>query len=63
MPLPVQILTNITPAKFFIEIMRAIIIRGVGVSSFWDQALYLILFTTVIILLANIIYKSKESRA
>jgi hypothetical protein len=43
--------------------MRAIIIRGVGVSSFWDQALYLILFTTVIILLANIIYKRKESRS
>ena len=63
MPLPVQILTNITPAKFFIEIMRAIIVRGVGVSSFWDQALYLILFTTVIIVLANIINKRKESRA
>jgi len=63
MPLAVKILTNITPAKFFIEIMRAIIIRGVGVSSFWDQALYLILFTTVIILVANIIYKRKESRA
>jgi ABC-2 type transport system permease protein len=63
MPWPVQILTNITPAKFFIEIMRAIIIRGVGVSSFWDQALYLILFTTVVILLANIVYKRKESRA
>ena len=62
MPLPVQILTNITPAKFFIEILRAIVIRGVGVASFWDQALYLLLFTTVIILLSNIIYKRKENR-
>jgi ABC-2 type transport system permease protein len=62
MPFAVQILTNITPAKFFIEILRAIVIRGVGVASFWDQALYLILFTSVIILLANIIYKRKENR-
>jgi ABC-2 type transport system permease protein len=62
MPLAVQILTNITPAKFFIEILRAIVIRGVGVASFWDQALYLIIFTSVIILLANIIYKRKENR-
>jgi ABC-2 type transport system permease protein len=62
MPWPVQILTNITPAKFFIEILRAIIIRGTGVASFWDQALYLLLFTSVIILLANIINKRKESR-
>jgi|CZKP01.1.fsa_nt_gi ABC-2 type transport system permease protein len=62
MPLPVQILTNITPAKFFIEILRAIVIRGTGVASFWDQALYLLLFTTVIILLSNIINKRKENR-
>lgn len=62
MPLAVQILTNITPAKFFIEILRAIVIRGTGVASFWDQALYLLLFTTVIILLANIINKRKENR-
>ena len=62
MPLPVQILTNITPAKFFIEILRAIVIRGTGVASFWDQALYLLLFTSVIILLANIINKRKEDR-
>ena len=62
MPLPIQILTNITPAKFFIEILRAIVIRGVGVASFWDQALYLLLFTSVIILLSNLIYKRKENR-
>src|ERR1017187_2813293 len=62
MPLPVQILTNITPAKFFIEILRAIVIRGVGVAAFWDQALYLLLFTFVIIFLADIINTRKESR-
>src|ERR1035437_2008217 len=62
MPLPVQILTNITPAKFFIEILRAIVIRGVGVASFWDQALYLLLFTSVIILLSNIINIRKENK-
>lgn len=62
MPWPIQILTNITPAKFFIEILRAIVIRGVGVASFWDQALYLILFTSVIIFLANVINTRKASR-
>ena len=62
MPLPVQILTNITPAKFFIEILRAIVIRGAGVAAFWDQALYLLLFTSVIIFLADKINTRKESR-
>jgi ABC-2 type transport system permease protein len=62
MPLPIQILTNITPAKFFIEILRAIVIRGVGVYSFWDQALYLILFTSVIYFLSNVINTRKGSK-
>jgi ABC-2 type transport system permease protein len=62
MPLAIQILTNITPAKFFVVILRAIIIRGVGVASFWDQALYLLLYTSIIILLSNIIYKRKENK-
>ena len=62
MPLAIQILTNITPAKFFVVILRAIIIRGVGVASFWDQALYLLLYTSIIILLSNIIYKIKENK-
>jgi ABC-2 type transport system permease protein len=62
MPLAVQILTNITPAKFFIEILRAIVIRGVGITSFWDQALYLLLFTSVIILLSNVINIRKENK-
>jgi ABC-2 type transport system permease protein len=63
MPLAVQILTNITPAKFFIEILRAIVIRGVGISAFWDQALYLILFTAVIVFLSNVINIRKENKA
>jgi ABC-2 type transport system permease protein len=62
MPLAIQILTNITPAKFFVVILRAIIIRGVGVASFWDQALYLLLYTSIILLLSNIIYKIKENK-
>ena len=62
MPPAVQILTNITPAKFFIEILRAIVIRGVGIAAFWDQALYLILFTTIVILLSNVINIRKENK-
>jgi ABC-2 type transport system permease protein len=63
MPMAVQILTNITPAKFFIQILRAIVIRGVGIAAFWDQALYLILFTAVVIFLSNVINIRKENKA
>lgn len=60
MPIPIQIITNITPAKFFIKILRAIVLRGVGIYSYWDQLLYLILFTTVLLGSAIIIYNKRE---
>jgi ABC-2 type transport system permease protein len=63
MPMAVQVLTNITPAKFFIVILRAIIIKGVGIESFWDQLLYLILFTVLFLSTAVILYKKKEEVA
>ena len=54
MPWIIQLITNITPAKFFIEIMRAIILRGVGISAFWDQIIYLLIFVTIFIVLASV---------
>ena len=63
MPFIIQIITNITPAKFFIEILRAIILRGVGVSAFWDQILYLLIFIAVLIVLASVIGKRKAETA
>lgn len=59
MPWIIQITTNVTPAKFFIEILRAIILRGVGLSAFWDQLIYLIIFTAVLIVFASVFGKRK----
>jgi ABC-2 type transport system permease protein len=49
MPLFLQILSNITPAKFYLVIMRGIVLKGVGIEAFWDQMLYLIIFITVVV--------------
>lgn len=59
MPWIIQIITNITPAKFFINILRAIILRGVGISAFWDQIIYLMIFITIFVVLASVIGKRK----
>lgn len=61
MPPIVQLLTNITPAKFFIEIERNIILNGVGINIFWDQIIYLILFMFFFLLLSVIIGRKKEA--
>ena len=60
MPFLVQIITNITPAKFYLVILRSIILKGVGLSAFWDQLIYLSLFIVLFTSLALILSKKKE---
>lgn len=62
MPYVIQIITNITPVKFFLKILRAIMLRGVGIEAFWDQIIYLLIFITVLILMGTIINKRKTER-
>ncbi|MEO8515010.1 MAG: ABC transporter permease [Ignavibacteria bacterium] len=44
MPWAIQILTNITPAKFYIIILRAIMLKGVGIEAFWKPMGSLLIF-------------------
>ncbi len=59
MPSIIQVITNITPAKFFIVALRAIVLRGVGPAAYWDQLLYLVLFGFIMLAAASIISKKK----
>ena len=52
MPIWLQVLTNITPAKFYLVILRSIILKGVGIGAFWDQIVYLMIFITVILFIS-----------
>ena len=63
MPAAVQIITNITPAKFFIVILRAIMLRGVGLEAFWQQVIYLLIFALVMMIVSTIINKKKTAAA
>ena len=54
MPAFIQILTNITPAKFFLIILRGILLKGVGLSAFWPEVIYLFIFAMVFLSLAVI---------
>ncbi|MCF6213344.1 MAG: ABC transporter permease [Flavobacteriaceae bacterium] len=41
MPLPLQILSNIIPAKWFLIILKEIMLKGVGFSFIWKETLIL----------------------
>ncbi|MFC2084751.1 ABC transporter permease [Bacteroidota bacterium] len=57
MPTIIQIITNITPTKFFLVTLRAIVLKGVGLHAFWEEILYLLLFGFVLLFLAAQINK------
>ena len=60
MPAIIQIFSNITPAKFFIVAMRAIILKGVGLGAFGTQLLYLLIFPAAFTVLSVIVSLKKE---
>ncbi|MFA6467956.1 MAG: ABC transporter permease [Bacteroidota bacterium] len=49
MPLFLQILSNVTPAKFYLVMMRGIVLKGVGIGAFWEQIVYLSIFIAVVL--------------
>lgn len=63
MPPIIQVLTNITPAKYFIVVLRGIIIKGVGLNAFWEQWIYLLLFSSFFLILSIIIYNKSLKKA
>jgi len=52
MPLPIQIISNFIPAKYFIILLRDILIKGVSPEVYGTQILYLMGFAVIFILLA-----------
>lgn len=57
MPLPLQIISNIIPAKWFIIIIKGIMIKGVGLEFLWKETLILLGMTVFFIGLSVKKYK------
>ncbi len=53
MPLPLQFLTYIVPARYFIAILRGIYLKGIGLEILWLDALLLVFYAALMIVLAN----------
>jgi len=47
MPMPLQVLSNIIPAKFFIIILKGIMLQGVGLAVLWKETLAITAFIVV----------------
>ena len=56
---PLQLLTNIVPARWFITIARGIMLKGVGLSHLWHETLVLLVMMFVLI---NVAIRSFKPR-
>ncbi|PTN09909.1 ABC transporter permease [Mangrovibacterium marinum] len=52
MPLPLQIVSNIMPPKWFIIILRNIMLKGVGMAYVWKETLVLLGMTAFFVVVA-----------
>ena len=57
MPFPLQIISNIIPAKWFVIILKGIMLKGVGVVFIWKETLILVAMTLFFIVLSIKKYK------
>jgi len=53
MPKPLQLLTYIIPARYFIALLRGIYLKGIGLEVLWLNALLLAVYASIMILLAH----------
>jgi len=60
MPPPIQAVTYLFQARYFLVSLRCIILKGVGLSAFWDQVLFLTIFATITIGLSAVRMRKKR---
>ena len=49
MPLPLQLLSNIMPSRWFIVIIKSIMLKGLGMAYIWKETLILVAMTAFFI--------------
>jgi len=54
MPVIIQGITYLLPARYFLVVLRAIILKGAGLSAFWDQALILAVYAAFMITISSL---------
>jgi ABC-2 type transport system permease protein len=59
MPVAIQYLTYLNPLRYFVEIVRGLFLKGVGISVLWPQMLSLAVFGVGVITLSALRFRKK----
>ena len=61
MPEALQLVTYLVPARYFLVIVRGIILKGEGISTYWPQVGALVLFGLLVVGLASLRLARREA--
>jgi len=59
MPRPIQLVTYLVPARYFVAMLKAIYLKGTGVRTLWPEIVLLTVFGLVMVLIANLKFRKK----
>ncbi len=59
MPRPLQLITYIIPARYFVSVLKALFLKGVGLSVIAADVGLLVAFGTIMVLVANAKFRKK----
>ena len=54
MPTALQAISHIVPARYFIAALREVMLKGVGPEVWWNDALALIVFASLVLAVATL---------
>ena len=61
MPVVIQWITHIVPARYFLIALRSIVLKGADVTAFWQQLMALVIFASIATALASLRLKREWS--
>ncbi|MBI5867217.1 MAG: ABC transporter permease [candidate division Zixibacteria bacterium] len=59
MPVPLQVITFLVPARYFLVVTRGIFLKGVGIEVLWVQGLLMVAFAVLGFLLAVRVFRKE----
>jgi ABC-2 type transport system permease protein len=59
MPMIIQTITYLIPARYFMVILRSIYLKGAGLSYFRDEIFFLLLYSIITIILSTLNFKKR----
>jgi ABC-2 type transport system permease protein len=60
MPVALQVLSHLVPARYYLVALRGVILKGAGLTVYWDQVAALAVYTAVVLAAAGLRYRRGE---